>query len=174
MKRIWIYLLTICSVSIALSSCSKNSDEEWRDSNMAFYHKVQTMSNVHKIGDQNNGYPGVCYQVLKEGTGTILPIVGNKVKVSYAGWLYSSAINYESTPTLNADDVFDSGSNFQFTVGSGVIEGWSLAIQYMPVGSKWRLFIPYDLAYGRYGSGSIPAYSTLIFDVELKEIVSEN
>ena len=73
--------------------------------------------------------------------------------------------------TLIDGTVFDSsvqrGEPISFPVG-GVIPGWVEALQLMPVGSKWRLFIPYQLAYGEQGSGpSIPPYSALIFDVEL-------
>ena len=53
-----------------------------------------------------------------------------------------------------------------------VIAGWVEALQLMQEGAKWRLFIPYDLAYGEQGAGqSIPPYATLIFDVELLKII---
>jgi FKBP-type peptidyl-prolyl cis-trans isomerase FklB len=54
-----------------------------------------------------------------------------------------------------------------------VIKGWTEALTMMPVGSKWRLFIPSDLAYGDRDTGAIKPYSTLIFDVELVEIVKK-
>ena len=60
----------------------------------------------------------------------------------------------------------------EFPVG-GVIAGWTEALQMMPVGSKWRLTIPYNLAYGEQGAGgAIGPYATLVFDVELLEIVA--
>jgi FKBP-type peptidyl-prolyl cis-trans isomerase FklB len=81
--------------------------------------------------------------------------------------------NYEGR--LIDGTVFDSsdkqGHPVEFSVG-GVIRGWTEALQLMPVGSKWRLFIPSDLAYGDQQPGpEIKPGSTLIFDVELLEIV---
>jgi FKBP-type peptidyl-prolyl cis-trans isomerase FklB len=99
--------------------------------------------------------------VLTEGTGR-KPGLKDKVKCHYHG-------------TLIDGTVFDSsvqrGKPAEFPV-SGVIGGWIEALQLMPVGSKYRLFIPPDLAYGPRGAGgTIGPNSTLIFDVELLEIV---
>lgn len=104
---------------------------------------------------------GLQYQILAEGTGR-KPGIKDKVKCHYHG-------------TLIDGTVFDSsvqrGKPAEFPV-SGVIGGWVEALQLMPVGSKYRLFIPPDLAYGSRGAGgTIGPNSTLIFDVELLEIV---
>ncbi|MDD2612109.1 MAG: FKBP-type peptidyl-prolyl cis-trans isomerase [Bacteroidales bacterium] len=173
MKKIWIYLLAICSIAIAFSSCSENSDDKWRDDNLAFYNRMTKLPNVHAIGDSINGFPGVCYQIIKEGSGKS-PIIGNVVNVSYKAWLYNDTISYDAIPELKAKTAFNSSSDYEFTVGSEVIDGWSLATQYMHVGDKWRVFIRYDMGYGNYDNSNVPAYSTLIFDIELKEIVSDN
>lgn len=104
---------------------------------------------------------GLQYQVLQKGDGPV-PTATDKVKVHYTG----SLINGE---------VFDSsverGTPAEFGV-TQVIPGWVEALQLMPVGSKWRLAIPSALAYGEQGAGqSIEPNSTLIFDVELLDIV---
>ncbi len=104
---------------------------------------------------------GLQYQILAKGTGK-KPGIKDKVKCHYHG-------------TLIDGTVFDSsvqrGKPAEFPV-SGVIGGWVEALQLMPVGSKYRLFIPPDLAYGSRGAGgTIGPNSTLIFDVELLEIV---
>lgn len=95
---------------------------------------------------------------LDEGT---KPSLTDKVKVHYTG-------------TLINGTVFDSsvkrGKPAEFPVNA-VIRGWVEALQMMKVGEKWKLYIPYDLAYGSRGTGSIPPYSTLIFEVELLDIV---
>jgi len=77
--------------------------------------------------------------------------------------------------TLINGDVFDSsydrGQPAEFPVG-GVIKGWTEALQLMSVGDKWRLTVPYDLAYGEQSAGgAIKPYSTLVFDVELHAII---
>ena len=104
---------------------------------------------------------GLQYEILTEGNGSI-PKASDKVKVHYHG-------------TLIQGDVFDSsvsrGEPATFGV-TQVISGWVEALQLMPVGSKWKLFIPSELAYGAQGAGQqIGPYTTLIFEVELLEIV---
>lgn len=104
---------------------------------------------------------GLQYEVITEGTGA-KPTASDTVSCHYHG-------------TLVDGTVFDSsvrrGEPAQFPV-SGVIAGWVEALQLMSVGSKWKLFIPYNLGYGARGAGqSIPPYATLIFEVELLDIV---
>lgn len=104
---------------------------------------------------------GLQYEVLVEGNGP-KPTSSDKVKVHYHG-------------TLLDGTVFDSsvsrGEPIEFPV-TGVIQGWVEALQLMPMGSKWKLYIPYDLAYGERGAGGkIGPYSTLIFEVELLEVI---
>jgi FKBP-type peptidyl-prolyl cis-trans isomerase len=103
---------------------------------------------------------GLQYRVLKEGTGAI-PKETDKVKVNYKGTLLNGT---------EFDSSYKSGKPVEFQV-NGVIPGWVEALQKMKVGSKWQLFIPSELAYGEHGSGPIPANSTLIFEVELLDIV---
>lgn len=104
---------------------------------------------------------GLQYSVLKQGDGAI-PKENDRVRVHYTGRLIDGT-------------VFDSseqrGQPAEFPV-NGVIRGWVEALQLMPIGSKWQLYIPQELAYGSQGAGaSIPPYSTLIFDVELLDIL---
>ncbi|SDM38999.1 FKBP-type peptidyl-prolyl cis-trans isomerase [Siphonobacter aquaeclarae] len=102
---------------------------------------------------------GLQYKVIKLGTGA-KPTLSDKVKTHYHG-------------TLIDGTVFDSsvqrGEPISFPL-NGVIQGWQEGLQQMPVGSKYRLFVPYQLAYGERATGSIPPYSVLIFDVELLDI----
>ena len=105
---------------------------------------------------------GLQYKILVKGEGEV-PLDTDRVKVNYEGRLIDGT-------------VFDASSQHgdepsEFTA-SQVIRGWSEALTMMPVGSKWQLYIPYDMAYGERGAGNdIPPYSTLIFDVELVDIV---
>lgn len=104
---------------------------------------------------------GLQFRVLTQGEGPI-PSRKDHVRVHYTGKLIDGT-------------VFDSsvarGEPAEFPV-NGVIAGWIEALTLMPVGSKWELAIPYNLAYGERGAGaSIPPFSTLVFEVELLEIL---
>ena len=104
---------------------------------------------------------GLQYEILTPGSGAT-PGRNDTVRTHYHG-------------TLIDGTVFDSsvqrGEPAEFPV-SGVIAGWTEALQLMPVGSKWRLHIPYQLAYGERGAGgAIGPYSALVFDVELLDIL---
>lgn len=103
---------------------------------------------------------GLQYQVITEGTGAT-PSKEDTVKCHYTGTL----INGDKF-----DSSVDRGQPAEFPV-AGVIPGWTEALQMMKVGSKYKLFIPPDLAYGASGRPGIPANSTLIFEVELLDIV---
>jgi len=100
---------------------------------------------------------GLQYKVLTPGTGTDHPQASDRVKVHYHG-------------TLTNGNVFDSsvarGQPIDFGLNQ-VIKGWTEGLQLMVVGEKTRLFIPANLGYGNRATGSIPASSVLIFDVEL-------
>jgi FKBP-type peptidyl-prolyl cis-trans isomerase FklB len=100
------------------------------------------------------------YQILKAGEGA-KPLATDKVKVHYHGTTIDGQV---------FDSSVDRGEPISFVL-NGLIPGWIEALQLMPIGSKWKLFIPYNLAYGEAGSGAkIPPFSTLIFDVELLDI----
>ena len=104
---------------------------------------------------------GLQYEVVKMGTGP-KPTAESTVKVHYVGTLIDGT-EFDSSVKRNEPA--------QFPV-SGVIPGWTEALQLMPVGSKFNLYIPQSLAYGANGAGEvIKPYSTLIFEVELLEIV---
>ncbi len=104
---------------------------------------------------------GLQYKVLKRGRGPI-PRLTDKVKFHYNGRFIDGTI---------FDSSLERGEPVVYPV-NGLIKGMAKALQLMPVGSKWRLFIPPDLAYGRQGAGNIIGPNlTLIFDLELLEIV---
>lgn len=105
---------------------------------------------------------GLQYKVLQAGEGKT-PQKGDKVKVHYEGRLIDGTV-FDASKRHG-----DKPAEFGVT---DVIKGWTEALLLMPVGSKWQLYIPYDLAYGERGTGrDIKPYSTLVFDVELVDIV---
>ncbi len=103
---------------------------------------------------------GLQYEIMKAGEGP-KPTLEDKVTTHYHGTLIDGTV---------FDSSVDRGEPASFPV-NGVIKGWTEALQLMPVGSKWKLFVPYDLAYGERGTGpQIGPYTTLIFEVELISI----
>ena len=103
---------------------------------------------------------GLQYEVIKNGEGA-KPTLNDQVTTHYHGTLIDGTV---------FDSSVERGEPASFPV-SGVIKGWTEALQLMNVGSKWRLFVPYDLAYGERGAGpKIGPFTTLIFEVELISI----
>lgn len=121
-----------------------------------------------KFLEENKKRPGVVtlpsglqYEIITKGTGPI-PKSTDTVKANYAGTLIDGT---------EFDNSFKRGTPITIPV-TGVIRGWVEALEMMPVGSKWKLFIPSDLGYGDRGAGgAIPGGAALIFDIELLEIV---
>lgn len=103
---------------------------------------------------------GLQYKVIKEGTGKI-PTVDDKVKTHYRGTLINGT---------EFDSSYKRNKPAEFPV-TGVIKGWTEALLLMKQGSKWELYIPPNLAYGERGRPGIPPNSTLIFEIELLEVV---
>ena len=104
---------------------------------------------------------GLQYQVLTTGAGP-LPAASDTVTVNYRGTLIDGT---------EFDSSYKRGQPASFPVG-GVIRGWTEALEKMPVGSKWKLFIPSELAYGESGQRGIPPNAVLIFEVELLDTKS--
>ena len=123
-----------------------------------------------KFLEENKKRPGVVtlpsglqYEVLTKGTGAI-PKATDTVTAHYIGALIDGT---------EFDNSYKRGEALTIPV-SGVIHGWVEALQLMPVGSKWKLFIPSDLAYGDRGAGgAIPGGSALVFEIELLSIVNQ-
>ena len=104
---------------------------------------------------------GLQYEVITEGAGE-KPTATSKVRTHYHGMLTDGTV---------FDSSVQRGQPAEFAV-NGVIKGWTEALQLMNTGSKWRLTIPYELAYGEHGAGAaIGPFATLVFEVELLEIV---
>jgi FKBP-type peptidyl-prolyl cis-trans isomerase FklB len=102
---------------------------------------------------------GIQYEVLREGTGP-KPLATDSVTVHYAGTLINGT---------EFDNSYKRGEPITFPL-NGVIAGWTEAVQLMSVGSKYKLYIPHQLAYGTRDVGNIPAGSVLVFEVELLAI----
>ncbi|WP_367914203.1 FKBP-type peptidyl-prolyl cis-trans isomerase [Leadbetterella sp. DM7] len=135
---------------------SMRSAKENKDKGQAFLNKNKEVAGVVTLPS------GLQYQVIKEGTGA-RPTLDDQVKVHYSG------------ETLDGNE-FDSSVKRGEPVVFGltqVIKGWTEVLQLMPVGSKWKVFIPEDLAYGLQAPPVIGPNQTLVFEIELLNIVKE-
>ena len=103
---------------------------------------------------------GLQFEVLTAGDGA-KPTREDQVRTHYHGTLIDGTV---------FDSSYERGQPAEFPVG-GVIAGWTEALQLMNAGSKWRLYVPSELAYGAQGVGSIPPHSVLVFDVELLDVL---
>jgi FKBP-type peptidyl-prolyl cis-trans isomerase len=129
--------------------------KDYIDQNEAFLAKNKEKAGVTTTAS------GLQYEVIKMGTGT-KPTASDKVKVQYVGTLIDGT-EFDSSIKRNQPATFPV---------SNVIPGWTEALQLMPVGSKFKLYLPAAIAYGASGAGEvIKPFSTLIFEVELLEIV---
>lgn len=105
---------------------------------------------------------GLQYEIVEAGSGP-KALDGDQVTTHYTGRFIDGKV---------FDSSVERGQPATFGVNQ-VIKGWTEALKLMPEGSKWKLYIPYDLAYGAQGRPGIPAYSTLIFDIELIDVVGK-
>lgn len=125
--------------------------EEYKEKNLQYLQVLSTQEGIQSL-------PGnIWYKVLQSGEGTASPTVRNIVTVHYKGSLINGK-EFDNSYHRSCPEVFRL---------CDVIEGWQVALQRMHVGDKWVIYIPYTLGYGNRASGPIPAFSTLIFEVEL-------
>ncbi|WP_315853251.1 FKBP-type peptidyl-prolyl cis-trans isomerase [Alteromonas oceanisediminis] len=122
---------------------------------------VKFLTENAKRDEVNVTASGLQYEVLTDADGP-KPTADSQVRTHYHGTLLNGSV---------FDSSYDRGQPAEFPVG-GVIKGWTEALQMMSVGAKWRLYVPHNLAYGEQGAGgAIGPYSTLVFDVELLDIL---
>ncbi len=153
---------------------TKISHAEARDIVNAFFQEIAQKANADNI-QQGKAFleenkkraniitldSGLQYEILKDGNGKS-PSMNDQVQCHYEGTLIDGTL-FDSSIKRGQPAVF--GVN-------QVIAGWTEALQLMKEGAKWRLYIPFNLAYGEQGAGeSIPPYSTLVFEVELIKVL---
>ncbi len=177
----------------SLSSCSEESDEieefpDWQETNDSHFSSIyDEATRLIALGDptwklflnwslplENSAYTAsiddyIVVEVLEEGTGSGCPLYTDNVWVHYRGRLLPS-VSYPSGYIFDQSYYGDfneqTASPVSFTA-SALVDGFTTALLYMHIGDYWRVYIPYNLGYGTYGSGSIPGYSLLIFDIKL-------
>ena len=185
-----LYLLALLAPVGLLSSCSESDNEEeefpnWKKTNEQYFNNLYAMAKSSAdMGDKSwkvirqwsleestakDPYDYIVVNVLENGTGSGCPLYTDSVKVHYEGRLlpstsYPDGYVFDKSFTGEFNPATALPANFAV---SGMIDGFTTALQYMHIGDRWKVYIPYQLGYGSSASGSIPAYSTLVFDVTL-------
>ena len=145
--------LLLMAIVPLMSGCKKDKEDDYAEKDDQI---IQEYIAAHNLVAEKT-ISGI-YYVIDEPGSDKHPTINNDVRVTYSGY-YTDGVTFD-------------GNTATFGL-AGVIKGWIEALQLMPVGSKWKLFIPSDLAYGDRGQGSIPGGAALIFDIELLEIVGQ-
>ncbi len=187
-----LLLLSFITTLFMLASCEKTEtfDDTRKIDNETQFAKISSDSKYKKIESKTKaGY--IMYKVLEEGTvSDVTPLFTDEVKINYSGWFK----NYWFKDGKPAEDQFmgDNGVMFKnkivfdttetdegehvsrnFKVNGGLVDGFSTALQHMNVGDKWEVWIPWNMGYGIFGqpNAGIQGYTTLVFEIELKEII---
>lgn len=190
MKKILYTLLCLVSM-MAFTSCSETDDEtneyeNWKQRNDAYFSDIYSKAEANiknertdwKIFNNFTKIDGaikdindkIVVKVLKEGNGAGSPLVTDSVRVHYEGRMMPTTEHPDGlvfdcswTGDYNPNTMVPS----KFVVG-GLVDGFATALLHMHIGDRWRVYIPYNMAYGASVQSEIPAYSTLIFDLTLQ------
>jgi FKBP-type peptidyl-prolyl cis-trans isomerase len=165
-KKMFLWMLCLPLV-LTFTSCKEDdNNDEWRTTNEAAFSNVATSTEYRAMTTPQG--PGTVYaKVIQSGTGTEKPLPTSRVKVLYYGHFYEGTVfDSGSGEKMDIPAYFPDKTSTNYT-NNGVISGFSIALQNMVIGDKWEIWIPWDLGYGASSYGSIPGYSTLVFEVEL-------
>lgn len=190
MKKAGFYIWMLITALFVIS-CSDddddNSDEVWKLKNEQAFDEIANNPEYTELKSLTNA-ASLYYKVLKSGeAGGDTPTSSDRAQVYYKG----TFVVTDEDKGITKGDVFksrffDDGEPYNVAMNSGVanyneksnpygykveITGWLDALQYMVVGDKWEVWLPYQLAYGETASNSIPAYSTLCFEIELMKVI---
>lgn len=183
-------LLAVMTGSLLFAACSESDDtssefDDWQNKNTvywdALYAKAQDSINAGNtnwkiikswsledtLQSKSTGY--IVVHVKDKGAGTVSPIYTDTVRCHYVGRLIPTASypeGYQFDSSLGNAISMEEATPAKFAI-RGVVDGFSTALQNMHVGDHWEVYIPYTLGYGESAQSTIPAYSTLIFDIKL-------
>nr|WP_302829964.1 FKBP-type peptidyl-prolyl cis-trans isomerase [uncultured Bacteroides sp.] len=128
-----------------------NKKEEYKFKNEQYLENLRTEKEVKELA------AGILYRVLETGQGGATPRLNSVVSVHYKGTLINGR-EFDNSWKRNCPEAFRLNE---------VIEGWQIALQQMHIGDYWMVYIPYKVGYGTRANGPIPAFSTLIFEIQL-------
>ena len=192
---LWLIgLLFVTSLSVV--SCSETDGVEdpyanWEDRNQRYIDSIATVAEANQgnevgqwkiirsyklpplgLDEKGKVNDNVYCEILEVGDGTVSPLFTDSVDVHYRGQLIP--LNDGQIVTFDQSYQGELDLNAATSVGykpSGVVTGWTSALQEMKAGDRWKLYIPYNLGYGESGYSSIPGYSILIFDLYLEKVI---
>lgn len=174
-----------------LASCSENDDTveeypDWQNTNTAYWKQCVSKAKAaidsgdsswkmfrnYSIEDTLSNVPSTDYivvNVLESGSGSGCPLYTDSVRVRYEGRLlrstsYTDGYVFDTTWPAGTTDATAGVADF---LVSGLTDGFATALQHMHIGDKWLVYVPWTLAYGESGSGTIPGYSVLRFTIQL-------
>lgn len=180
-------LLVMLLAPLFFVACSENDDTveefpDWKNRNEAYFDNIYEKAMGINDGSWKiirnytleDTIPAaytdhIVVEVLEEGTGSGCPMFTDSVMVSYRGRLLPSTSypeGYVFDQSYEGEYNPQTAKPQQMRVGD-LIDGFATALQYMHIGDRWRVYVPYQLGYGTSASTTIPAYSTLIFDIAL-------
>ncbi|MDR3250943.1 MAG: FKBP-type peptidyl-prolyl cis-trans isomerase [Tannerella sp.] len=187
MKRNVFYTVMMIAAAIFTTSCGDDGDDwldDWMVANQQALNGIKANPEFKEL-ESPGGEGSIYYRVIKSGDGKKPVYYTSTVSVYLKGWFVSDYPYYDIKKNAVFDQLlFDDGSPYSFNVATGdasgyaVINGWKTAVQNMVEGDKWEIWIPYQLAYGRYGrdiiysfnKASIPGYSTLAYEIEVVKV----
>lgn len=157
--------------SVAVSACNKtdyeklwDEYEKWRDANDAWLREQTVSGDYTRVTPEWNRSLNILMRWKNDTTltsGNLKPMYTSTVSVKYKGWLY------DGTPF---DSTYTKTDSVTTLKPSGLIDGWVIALEKMHVGDKVELIVPYSAGYGSTASGSVPPFSNLRFELELRDI----
>lgn len=189
----FLYLVLLLFTVIGFASCGESSDQEaeyinWQPKNETYFTHLRdsvrqliksgrTDWRIYPIWSQVDSVVGsksdsvIIVHVEEAGKGSGCPVYTDSVRAHYYSWrmpstTYPTGYVFDSSYST---DSYDEATSIPAKMAvSGVVDGFSTALQHMHIGDKWSVTIPYQLGYGINGSGTIiPPYSTLVFDIKL-------
>ena len=175
-----LYSFAVACLSLFLVSCEKtvSFDDEFKLDNEQQFAKITANPEYTKIESQSgNGH--IMYKEITDGKTGEKPCFTDEVKILYEGW-FKRYWTKDDTFTGDDGNIFKNKFIFETTneynipatrVVNNYIDGFPTALQHMEVGDKWEVWIPWELGYGSAGKGDIKGYTTLVFEIELLEIV---
>ena len=183
MKKYGLYLMMLVTTLLCTTSCGDDEDnhqERWMVANQNALNAIKANPEYKELKSPGNE-GSVYYKVLKEGDGTDSIYYSSAIQCYYKGFLVADYPElYLEKGYVFDQALFDDGQPFTILSGftilladgrvSSVINGWKTVLQHMKKGDKWEVWIPYQLGYGRTGSGAIPGYSTIAFEIEVVNV----